>query len=359
MAENHETDLITAALEHHQEALNLFISHLATPNAHSWVTFPALWFFITYEQTYGEDPRVMEAHLRGVRDVIASHGRTILASSLIDDGSSSGGSEERFRVPPKMINRIALWTIHQDAKASTFGLGGSMIDLLNEKYPDSIDRIFEDSSTALQDAWGLMYPAVEDLWDRQAHEMFRLVHENTMLRYKLAKIEKEDYEDDEKERTSRKIMQFGRDLKLLEKKFLPFMEPALSRRIERSPLLSNMCVIVAEFLALVVQYERLAYDVQSLSLPKLLQVCASLYEYEGPNFLRHVAWALLVAGFETEDSVYQSWIIERFAQLQKSGNNMRQAMILLQAVFLEKRTSTEPIRYSEWLRDDRFKKFSI
>lgn len=211
MADNHEVELITAALEHYQEALNLFIRHLATPDSHSWVTFPALWVFILYEQTYGDDPKVLQAHLRGVRDVIASHGRVIIASSMGEEHGSSK-SQERYRVPPQMINRMTLWTIHYDAKASTFGLGGGIIDLLNEKYPDLIGQICEDSTTALRDAWGLVYPADEDLWDLQVEPLSKLAHENAMLRYKLAKIECGGATQD-----SRDILQFGHELHVLEK----------------------------------------------------------------------------------------------------------------------------------------------
>jgi hypothetical protein len=65
--------------------------------------------------------------------------------------------------------------------------------------------------------------------------------------------------------------------------------------------MSLTCVIVAEFFAIVVRHDRLAYDIQWSSLSKLLQTCATLYEYEGPNFLQHVAWPMFVAGFETEE----------------------------------------------------------
>ncbi|KAJ5930354.1 hypothetical protein N7466_005847 [Penicillium verhagenii] len=355
MAEDEDIGLITAALHHHQEGLNLFIRHLATPDAYSWVTFPSLWLFILYEQMYGKDPKVMQAHLRGVRDVIASHGRSVIAfSTERNPDSLSDEPKDRYRVPPQIINQITLWTIHQDAKASTFGLGGSMIDLLNEEYPDLIQQISEDSSNALRDAWGLMYPAAEELWDIQAGEMSKLVHETTMLRYKLTKIENGD-----STQNPRNMIQLGRELKLLEKKFSPFIKTVFSPRKERNSMVSNMCVIVAEFLALVVLHDRLAYDIQSSRLSNLLQACAILYECEGPNFLRHVAWAMFVAGFETDDIIHESWIIDRFAQLQRSGNNIRRAMTLLQTVFLEKRTSIRHISYSEWLQDDRFEKFTI
>lgn len=216
-------ELITTALEHYQEGLGLFIRHLANPDAQSWITFPALWFFILYEQTYGEDPKVLQTHLRGVRDVIASHGNTILACSM---GGDRASSRERYWVPPQMISRMALWTIHHDAKASTFDLGGSIIDLLNEKYPDSIQQIYEDSSTALRDAWGLVYPAFEDLWDMQVDQLARLDHEGAMLRYKLAKIQSQGTEQN-----SSNILQFGRELKLLEKVlFDSFMQIILSAR---------------------------------------------------------------------------------------------------------------------------------
>jgi hypothetical protein len=95
---------------------------------------------------------------------------------------------------------------------STFGLGGGIIDLLNEKYPHLIGQICEDSTTALRDAWGLVYPPDEDLWDLQVEPLSKLAHENAMLRYKLAKIECGGATQG-----SRDILQFGHELHVLEK----------------------------------------------------------------------------------------------------------------------------------------------
>jgi hypothetical protein len=212
MAEGSGGDGTTAALEHYQDALALFIWHLGHPDVQSWVTFPALWLFILYEQTYGDDPTVLQAHLRGLCDMIRCDGSSIL--SLSEDNptrSTRNRAQNNHGVPREFLNRMALWTVHYDARASTFSLDGGIIDLLNDKYPGSITAMCEASKDALRVAWGPEYPAAEDIWDSQIDPLWTLDHRSTMLRFKLSRLERAGGGDN-----SSALRQFGAELKSLE-----------------------------------------------------------------------------------------------------------------------------------------------
>ncbi|KAJ5785344.1 uncharacterized protein N7503_010556 [Penicillium pulvis] len=211
MAKENENELLTIAMEHYQKALSLFIEHLSAPQVTGWITFPALWFFIIYEQTYGDDPNVLQTHLRGVRDVIITHGAAILPGSLHDEANAGQEAPPKYWVPPQMIDRMALWTIHHDAKASTFGLGASIVTLLDEHYPGAVAKISKSSINALQDAWGSDYPVQEEIWDMQIEILYSFAHDATMLRYELSDIEKENVPID-----PGKLLSFSRKLKELQ-----------------------------------------------------------------------------------------------------------------------------------------------
>lgn len=211
MAKENENELLTIAMEHYQKALSLFIEHLSAPHVTGWVTFPALWLFIVYEQSYGDDPKVLRTHLRGVREIIITHGAAILPGSLHDAANAGQKAPPKHWVPPQMIDRMALWTIHHDAKASTFGLGASIVSLLDEHYPGAIAKICRSSTNALQNAWGPDYPVQEEIWDMQIEILFGFAHDATMLRYELSDIEKDSGPTD-----PGKLLSFSRKLKELQ-----------------------------------------------------------------------------------------------------------------------------------------------
>jgi hypothetical protein len=347
LTDNIETT--TAALRHYQIALGLFAHHLTVPEGQFWITFPALWLLIRHEQAYGDDPRDFKAHLRGVRDIIDNHGRQIFDRPM--DGSNY--SPSLGCVPPQILDRIALWTIHYDAKASTFALDGGIIDLINRKYPGGVEGILDNAKGALKAAWGAMYPTSEEVWDMKTEQFWSLDHEIHMARYKLSK-----FENQTAALTPGDLLGFGREVKQLEKKFAHLVPLALSKPIEEGSSVAYICTGVANLFALVARYDRLAYEIQSPAVPLLLQVCAKLHGYE-PGFLWHIAWPLFVAVFETDDVIYQNWILDRFRELEKSGKNIQRARALLEAMVAKQRTIQTQTRYADWICDDRFEKFSL
>jgi hypothetical protein len=211
MAKEEDSDLVTMAMEHYQKALHLFIEHLSAPDVTGWITFPALWLFIHFEQTYGRDPSVLQAHLQGVRDIIITHGAAILPG-LLDNGSCKGHDAPPDNgVPSQMVERMALWIIHYDAKASTFGLGASLISLLEVQYPKAISCISKRSIYALKEVWGSDYPVQEKIWDMQTEVLWDFAHEAAMLRFELSIIERESDAIDQ-----HKLLSFSCKLKDLE-----------------------------------------------------------------------------------------------------------------------------------------------
>ncbi|KAJ5647773.1 hypothetical protein N7490_004145 [Penicillium lividum] len=355
MAMENEIELLTVAMEHYQKALSLFIEHLSAPHVTGWITFPALWLFIVYEQTYGDDPNVLQTHLRGVRDILITHGAEILPGSLHYEEKAGQDAPPKYWVQPQMIDRMALWTIHHDAKASTFGLGANIVSLLDEQYPGAIARICQTSANALHDAWGSEYPVQEEIWDVQTEVLFVFAHESAMLRYELSNIERESDHID-----PYNLLLFSRKLKELQERASDIITTALSRRVQRSHLLSNKCITAADILALVIRHDRLLYENRLSSIvSQVLQICHSIHEYEGDGYLWRAAWPMFVAAFETKDPIHQGWILERFAALSAGGQNMRRAHDLLKAMFMDMRTSTGSADYLAWIRDERYPRFVI
>ena len=186
MANDHDSELLLGAIEHYQKGLAMFIEHLGSPERQGWITFPALWLFIHYEQQYGEDPKDLQKHLQGVRDVVALHGANILPGTI--GGRKMANVTDHIEIPHQMIDRLALWTIYHDSHASTFGFGGGLISLLKDKYPGSIDRITESSSFSIKQAWGPSYPPDEELWDIQLRPLETVMHEVNLLRYEISTV---------------------------------------------------------------------------------------------------------------------------------------------------------------------------
>lgn len=209
MAKNDDGELHILAIEHYRIALAMFISYLGSSEKLLWLTFPALWLFIHYEQQYGDDPRALQRHLEGVRDVVASHGPALFSSSNGAFVPTNMAEEER---PRQIVSRLALWVIYHDASAATFGFGGSLIRLLNEQYPEAITQIRENSKSMIGAAWGEIYPAQEQLWDLQLSPLEGLYHECHLLRYELSTFESENENFNHK-----KLIEVGRELKRLEK----------------------------------------------------------------------------------------------------------------------------------------------
>lgn len=210
MARGTEGKLEILAIEHYRVALSMFIEHLGLSDQNLWLTFPALWLFIHYEQAYGDDPRVLQRHLEGVRDVVAAHGHILLPGSAGGLTTIDIGGEQR---PRQIIDRMALWTIYHDASASTFGFGGGLIQLLQEQYPGSISRIQDSSSSMVGAAWGKDYPAEEKLWDQQIAPMENLSYDCILWRYQLSKVDK----CTEETVLSEELINIGIQLKKIEK----------------------------------------------------------------------------------------------------------------------------------------------
>lgn len=129
---------------------------------------------------------------------------------------------------------------------------------------------------------------------------------------------------------------------------------------DKDTILSNQHVPVAIYYAIVIRYERLLYNDRPLTaISKVLRACVNLYEYEGPNYLWRAAWPLFIAALETDDPIHQSWAVDRFTELQSTGENLRRAKVFLEAVFREQRASGQPVDYRAWLKAGLFKGFVI
>ncbi len=97
----------------------------------------------------------------------------------------------------------------------------------------------------------------------------------------------------------------------------------------------------------------------SIAISKTLQACANLYEHEGIGYLWRIAWPMFVAGLETDDLIYQNWVIERFTSMQGLGENMRRAKIVLERVCAEQRRTGQRADYVSRVKSGEFLGFVI
>jgi hypothetical protein len=138
------------------------------------------------------------------------------------------------------------------------------------------------------------------------------------------------------------------------------LQASLSYGVERSTIQSNNYVGAALYYALVITYERKVWKTRpAIAISKALQACANLYEREGVGYLWRIAWPMFVAGLETDDLIYQNWVIERFAAMQDLGENLRRAKLVLEMVCLEQRRAGVQIDYLSRIRSGEFHGFVI
>lgn len=141
---------------------------------------------------------------------------------------------------------------------------------------------------------------------------------------------------------------------------MSLLQAALSYKVERSTIQSNGYVGAAAYYALVTMYERKVFNARPLiAISNTLQACANLYEHEGNGYLWRIAWPMFVAGLETNDLIYQTWVIDRFTSMQELGENLRRAKQVLEAVCLEQRKTGKQIDYLSRIRSGEFQGFVI
>lgn len=68
---------------------------------------------------------------------------------------------------------------------------------------------------------------------------------------------------------------------------------------------------------------------------------------------------MFVAGLETDDLIYQTWVIERFTSMQDLGENLRRAKLVLETVCLEQRRTGQQIDYLSRIKSGEFQGFVI
>ena len=130
--------------------------------------------------------------------------------------------------------------------------------------------------------------------------------------------------------------------------------------MERDTIQSNNYAGAALYYAVTVMYEKRVWKTRpSLAVSNTLQACANLYEHEGTGYLWRVAWPMFVAGLETDDLIYQTWVIERFTSMQDLGENLRRAKHVLETVCLEQRRTGHRIDYLSRIRSGEIQGFVI
>jgi hypothetical protein len=68
---------------------------------------------------------------------------------------------------------------------------------------------------------------------------------------------------------------------------------------------------------------------------------------------------MFVAGLETTDLIYQTWVIDRFTAMQDLGENLRRAKVLLETICLEQRRTGQRVDYLSRIKSGEFQGFVI
>jgi hypothetical protein len=140
------------------------------------------------------------------------------------------------------------------------------------------------------------------------------------------------------------------------------LQSTLSHEIEeeKSTIRSNDYIGAASYYALVIVYERKLWKTRPLiAISKTLQACASLCEREDIRYMWRVAWPMFIAGLETDDLIYQDWVLEMFTAMQHLGENLRRAKVLLEIVCREQRRTGKQVDYLSRIKTGEFQGFVI
>ncbi|KAL1889639.1 hypothetical protein Sste5346_008758 [Sporothrix stenoceras] len=365
------------ALQHYQSGLHDFSALVASREYDPLTLLSALFLLVQFELRHSDHVDGITSHLQAFGAAILAYGGSLIPGLRRDDESPN--------IPyHNVLNRLGLWLVYMDAVASTWDLGGAVLDgVLSSFPPATLDRVFSESREAGQEIWGASYPTAEALDDLQNRPAFDLYHAAHLLRYNVARYRRAVNDQTQEESTEglqqtieEMIAKLYRDHNLLLQIAAQWPErvTAADAPTPTSPvsrIVLNLHFIVPFFLASVVEFDCIvnhqssptspSSSPPSASLPRttaaindIINIAAIVHETEQPNAMCRLAWPLFVATTSAPPSTsfaHQSWILGRFAALSQFGTNYSRAHSLLKEVIREQRITGSRVPYRQWIKD--------
>ena len=180
------------ALQHYQSGLRDFASLVSSRRFDPLTLLSTLFLLVQFELRHAEHARDVRSHFEGFTAAVLAHGQALIPALQPYMESGSGGpggppaspsSATRYE---NVLNRLGLWVTYMDALASTWDLGGSVMETFWTRYPGSLELMFSRSRDALKEIWGQDYPHEEAIDDLQNRPAFDLFHESHLLRYRVS-----------------------------------------------------------------------------------------------------------------------------------------------------------------------------
>jgi len=186
--ERREEDRVKA-LQHYQSGLRDFASLVSSRQFDPLTLLSTLFLLVQFELRHAEHARDVRSHFEGFTAAVLAHGhRLIPALQPFTEAvpPASAASPNVWLRYENVLNRLGLWMTYMDALASSWDLGGSVMDTFWTRYPGSLELMFSRSRDALKEIWGADYPPEEALDDLQNRAAFDLFHETHLLRYRAS-----------------------------------------------------------------------------------------------------------------------------------------------------------------------------
>ena len=370
------------ALPHYQGGLRDFASLASSRQFDPLTLLSTLFLLVQFELRHADQARDVRSHFEGFTTAVLAHGHQLIPALQPFAEARPAGSAAPPNVALRyenVLNRLGLWMTYMDALASTWDLGGSVMDTFWTRYPGSLELMFSRSRDALKEIWGSDYPPEEALDDLQNRAAFDLFHESHLLRYRASLFRWSLGDSDKAARLHTDIQAKIDALKQVRRRPtpccyappwpvahpMPQQHPVLMSIASKWPHLNadttrivlNLRFIVPLFHAVQVDFYRTASrpgqqpPALAQSVSEILQIAAIVHENEPPNSMCRIAWPLFVAGAETTDFVHSTWVLARFRELADVGVNFRRAHALLKAVVQHQRQTGEKVDYRQWLAD--------
>ena len=180
------SSMMDSGFQHYQNSgLYDFTSLITSGEFDPLTILSTLFLLLQFELRHGENAEAVQRHFQSFTASVSTHGHLLVP--VLRSFLGIVDHQEAAETPyPNVQNRLALWIAYMDAIASTWDLGGSVIETFWDRYPGSLEHMFFGSRDALKEIWGRDYPPSEALDDLQNRPAFDFFHQTHLLRYRVA-----------------------------------------------------------------------------------------------------------------------------------------------------------------------------
>ena len=346
-------------LQHYSAALRMMADALGrayaetVPDLDLDVTFAALFLMLLYEKKYGEPGSAgVSNHLAGAAQVIRHrfHSQPPRISTRDTHDISNKvvlvrrcpSQQQRAQVLSLFSARLLVHLAIQDSAAATFGMGGRLLEALNETthdhdsnlpYCDGSESLNRFSYSLYRTMWADQYPQTELLDDLENRGIFTLLTSTAQLRFMVAQLRTLDASS-----VPSRAAEIHAAIKFVSFRFAEILAVAdeLSVATDNSNrLVANIRDIVPHFYAVQIELGRAKRDAgmdMDASWPPsgqfisaIMSLAAQSFKHQGNEAMIRIAWPLYVVALETDCEAQFDWIISRFRAMSIYGSNFARA----------------------------------